>query len=126
VKPAGHAIRTSEIELKDLERARDAIVFDLANEAVPLFVNIARSSDERNQFIAAQMLFALAKYTRIEASILNDLVLPVFVRALMRGKTELGHSMISLNSYIEVPSDVLELAQKAAGKLPTILPQVLE
>lgn len=121
-KPARRSAKAREREWKEQQRPRNAIVFDLAAESVPLFVDIACTGDERDQRIAADMILELAEHTRIDTGILKDIVLPIFARSLRQGGRGFGHSAMALNSYVEVPKDVLDLAHKATGKPPLIMP----
>lgn len=125
-----HAAKTKRLSRKAREKAWNerqrpnrALMYDLAAEAVPLFIDILQhSKDEVDRSIAARMLLTLAQHTRIDTNVLAELVLPVFEHSLRKGETGFGHATIALDSYIEVPKDILDLAHKATGKPPMIMP----
>jgi hypothetical protein len=120
--PAREAMGLSAQAIKEHQRARNAIVYDLAAESLPLFVDIVRKGDERDQRISAQMLLNLTAHTRVDTDILANDVLPVFDHNLRQGEPGIGHLIIALNSFIAVPSGTMDLAQKATGKPLMIMP----
>lgn len=104
---------------KERQRPRNAIVSDLATESVPIFVDILRHGDELDRHIAAHMLSSLASHTRIDLAVLEQEVLPVFVRRLQQsGRKAPAQSIIVLSSYIEIDPEILDLAHKTTGKPP--------